>query len=398
MPRWRDSLEQFAVEVIFERRLGKKAAIFRWFLHGLGKIYQAVVQCRNYLYREHIVHDHQLGCMVLTVGNLTVGGTGKTPVVDKLARDLADRGRKVAILSRGYKSAKPPLLRRLKLRLTRWEPDPPRVVSDGTNLLLDSRTAGDEPFMLARNLKNVIVITDPDRVRSGLYAIEKWGVDTLVLDDGFQHLRLKRRLDIVLIDRQAPFGNEYMLPRGTLREPARNLSRAGLILITKSDEHGNEELISRIREYNRTADIIECRHKPLHLEHVYGGDKQPLDYLCNRYVGSVSGIARPESFENSLRGLGAKLIVTKRYADHHRFSAKEMQNFIRRCVERDLDAIITTEKDAVRFPKISHCEIPIYFLRVEIEILRGQEYWDRLVERVSQRQSVPSGSRMFLVP
>ncbi len=233
------------------------------------------------------MRERTLGCLVISIGNLTVGGTGKTPVVEKFARALQAGGRRVAILSRGYKSKKLPLLKRLWHRLTNREPYKPRIVSDGRSILLDSRMAGDEPYMLAVNLKDVIVLVDKNRVASGLYAIEEMGCDTLLLDDGMQFLRLKHRLEIVLVDRQAPFGNEYLLPRGTLREPPGNLRRASYIFITKSTAQGNEELIERIRKYNRTAEIIECSHQPQYLEHVLTGERLPLEWLRGKHVGAL---------------------------------------------------------------------------------------------------------------
>ncbi len=395
MRRWLESLEQFAIEVILERRFGKKAALFRWLLFLLSKVYLLIVRLRLYLYRNRIIREHQVGCMVVSIGNLTVGGTGKTPVVEKFARALQDGGRTVAILSRGYKSRQPPLFQRVQNRILNI-PNPPRVVCDGRDVLLDSQEAGDEPYMLAQNLKDVIVLTDKDRVKSALFAIKKWGVDTLVLDDGFQHLRLRHRLDVVLIDRQAPFGNEFMLPRGTLREPPSSLRRARYIFITKSEEGGNEQLIERIRKYNRTAEIIECTHRPRHLQHITTGERQPLEFLNDRYVGSVCAIAAPESFENALRDLGANLEITKRYADHHRFSASDLQAFLKRAVLRDLDALITTEKDAVRFPELLEMPIPIYFLRVEIDIISGEESWKECIERICSRQPVVPPERFFL--
>jgi tetraacyldisaccharide 4'-kinase len=272
---------------------------------------------------------------------------------------------------------------------------PPRVVSDGQTLLLDSLTAGDEPYMLANNLKDVVVLVDKDRVKSGLYAIKEFKADTLLLDDGLQYLHLKHRLDIVLIDRQAPFGNEYLLPRGTLREPRRNLRRASYIFITKSTGEPNDELIKRIRRYNRTAEIIECAHKPLHLQDVFTGEQLPLERLRDTYIGSLCGIAAPESFEDGLRKLGARLEVTKRYTDHHRYTEAELQRFINRCIRRDLAMIVTTEKDAVRFPRISKPAVPIYFLRVEIEILTGHESWEQCVARICQPQPMLSPRRFF---
>ncbi len=395
MSRSRDNLEAFAIDVILDRRHGLRATLLRGFLFALSLLFERIVQLRLLLYRKRIFRERALGCLVISIGNLTVGGTGKTPVVEKFARALQVGGRRVAILSRGYKSAPRPTRRSWLDKFRGRNVDPPRVVSDGTSLLLDSLTAGDEPYMLAHNLKNVAVIVDKDRVKSGLYAIENIGADTLLLDDGLQYLHLKHRLDIVLIDRQAPFGNEFMLPRGTLREPPRNLRRASYIFITKSSGQSNEELIARIRKLNRTAEIIECAHKPLHLQNVYTGEQLPLAALRDTYVGALSGIAAPESFEGGLRDLGARIEIAKRYLDHHRYTEQELRTFIGRCIRRDLAMVVTTEKDSVRFPLLSNPEVPIYFLRVEIEILSGHETWEHCVGRICQPQPLLSPERFF---
>src|ERR1700694_4417377 len=279
-----ENLEQFAVDVILERRHGMRAALLRALLYALSFVYESLVQLRLFLYRHRILRERALGCLVISIGNLTVGGTGKTPIAEKFARALQSGGRRVAILSRGYKSV--PRKRSWLDRLRQKDCDPPRVVSDGKSLLLDSLIAGDEPYMLAHNLKDVIVLVDKDRVKSGRFAIDKWKVDTLVLDDGLQYLHLKHRLDMVLVDRQAPFGNEFLLPRGMLREPPRNLRRASYIFITKSTGESNEELIKRIRLYNRTAEIIECAHRPRYLQNILTDEQLPLEKLRDTYIGS----------------------------------------------------------------------------------------------------------------
>jgi tetraacyldisaccharide 4'-kinase len=391
MRRWFEQIEQLAIEVILGRAHGKRATVLRLLLHAFSFPYRWVVQARLWLYRHRFFHQRPLGCMVIAIGNLTVGGTGKTPVVEKIARALQSGGRRVAILSRGYKSKKPPVLKRIfgKREIT------PRVVSDGKSILLDSRMAGDEPFMLAVNLKDVVVLVDKNRVRSGLFAIEKWRTDTLLLDDGMQYLDLQHRIDIVLVDRWAPFGNEYLLPRGTLREPPQNLRRANYIFITKCNGEDNSELKTRIRKYNRTAEIIECAHRPVHLQDIYTGEKLPLEWLRDRYVGALSAIAVPESFESGLQKLGAKIELTRHFADHHRFTEKEIESFITRCERRDVDAIITTEKDTVRLPRIENRGVPIYFLRVEIDILTGHESWNHFVNRICQPQPMIPPEQLF---
>jgi len=395
MRRWFEQLEQFAIEVILEDRKGKRAAMLRTMLYALSHLYRGIVQMRLWLYRKRLLRERTLGCLVISIGNLTVGGTGKTPVVEKFARALQAGGRRVAILSRGYKSKKLPVLKRLWHAMTNREPYKPRVVSDGRAILLDSRMAGDEPYMLAVNLKDVIVLVDKNRVASGLYAIEEMACDTLLLDDGMQFLRLKHRLEIVLIDRQAPFGNEHLLPRGTLREPAGNLRRASYIFITKSTPQGNQDLIKRIRTYNRTAEIIECAHQPQYLEHALTAERLPLEWLRGKHVGALSAIAAPKSFEDGLKRLGARVELTRQFADHHRFTEREIAGFLKRCGNRALDAVITTEKDYVRLPRLAAPEVPIYFLRVEIEILSGSESWQSCVDRICKQQAMMAPEKFF---
>lgn len=381
-----ESLETFLLEVILEERKGTRESLVRGVLYGCSKIFQVAVKTRRFLYNFRILRDSTLGVQVIAIGNLTVGGTGKTPVVEKFARELRDQGRNVAILSRGYRSKPVPIHKWLVNKvLLRDDTTPPRVVSDGRSLLLDSEMAGDEPYMLASNLKDVVVLVDKDRVKSGRYAIEKFGCDTLLLDDGFQYWKLRgRRLDVVLIDRQQPFGNERLLPRGTLREPPSHLARASFIFITKSD--GNTaELRQRIAQVNPAAGIIECIHHPLYLEDVFTGQRSGLELLKGQKVASLSGIAQPESFERSLVKLGAELVYSKRFADHHRFTQQEILNAINRSKKRQADAIITTQKDAVRFPKLDRRDLPIYFMRVEIKILSGANDFQDCVRKICFR-------------
>ncbi len=383
---WTETVETFVLEVIQGQRSGKRAALARGVLFGLAQVFQVAVKTRRLLYDLRLLRDATLGVQVIAIGNLTVGGTGKTPVVEKFARELRDQGRTVAVLSRGYRSKPAPLGRRLLNKLfLRDETTPPRVVSDGKNLLLDSETAGDEPYMLASNLKDVIVLVDKDRVKAGRYAIEKFGCDTLLLDDGFQYWRLAgRRHDIVLVDCQQPFGNEQLLPRGTLREPASHLARASTIFITKSD--GNTaRLRARIAEHNPSAGIIECVHHPLYFEDVFTGDRHGLELIKGRKVASLSGIAQPESFEGSLLRLGAELVYSKRFADHHRFRQIEVLKAINRGKKRQAELILTTQKDAVRFPKIDRRDLPIYFMRVEIKIISGASDFQDCVRRICFR-------------
>jgi len=383
---WAETIETFVLEVIFEERHDFKARLMRGFLFGSSKLFQVAVKIRRWLYNWRILRDKTLGVQVIAIGNLTVGGTGKTPVVEKFARELRDAGRNVAILSRGYRSKPVPIHTRfLNKILLREDHTPPRIVSDGKSLLLDSEMAGDEPYMLASNLKDVVVLVDKDRVKSGRYAIEKFGCDTLLLDDGFQYWDLRgRRHDVVLIDRQQPFGNEHLLPRGTLREPPSHLARAHTIFITKSDGQ-TAGLRERIARLNSTAAVIECVHQPLYFEDVFTGERKGLDLLAGKSVASLSGIAQPESFEQSLVKLGGELVYSKRFADHHRFTQQEILNAINRAKKRQAEIIVTTQKDAVRFPKIDRRDLPFYFMRVEIKIVAGANDFQDCVRKICFR-------------
>ena len=381
---WAESLEQFVLDVIYGQRKGKRAAMLRAVLYSLSKVFTVAVKARRFLYNFRILRDSTLGVQVIAIGNLTAGGTGKTPVVEKFARELQDAGRKVAILSRGYRSKPAPIHERLVNKiLLREDIMPPKIVSDGKSLLLDSEKAGDEPYMLASNLRDVVVLVDKDRVKAGRYAIDKYGCDTLLLDDGFQYWKLKgRRRDVVLIDRQQPFGNNgKLLPRGTLREPPSHLSRAHIVFITKSDGD-TEELRGKISKYNPKASVIECVHSPLYFEDVFTGDRVGLHLLKGKKIAALSGIALPVSFEESLISLGGDLVYTKRFVDHHRFTQQEILNVINRGKTRLANCIVTTQKDAVRFPKIDRRDLPIYFMRVEIKILKGAKNFQECVRQI----------------
>jgi len=379
-----DELEQWGADVIFGRAKGFRASLARALMLGLSGIFRGLVQLRIALFRHGLKPQEYLGVQVISVGNLTVGGTGKTPVVELLARTLRDKGRNVAILSRGYKSKKLEQKQKWKNQKGSLIPSDqmPKVVSTGSALLLDSKFAGDEPFMLARNLEGVAVIVDKDRVKGARFATSQLQAETLILDDGMQNFDLAHSIDIVLIDSRSPFGTEALLPRGTLREPPKNLRRASFILITKCDGTSNAKLINRIRKYNPTAEIIECAHGPQYLENLYTRERMPLSMLQDKWVGAISAIAVPENFERSLQKLGARVEIKRHFSDHHRFSRRDVDRFMQRCIERDMEMILTTEKDAVRFPRPTEINVPIYFLRIEVEILSGKDAWDHLISLI----------------
>ena len=380
-----EKLEQYFLEIINEKRYSRGDMVIRGILFAVSRVYRRIVQFRHWIYDKRIFRNKALGCLVVSIGNLTCGGTGKTPVVEVFAKTLSQKGRRVAILSRGYRSKDRSTWEKWKSKFSSKRHEvPPRVVSDGKNLLLNSENAGDEPYMLASNLKDVIVLVDKDRVKSGLYAIAEFESDTLILDDGFQYLDLKPRLNIVLVDSTQPFHNHHVLPRGLLREPIKNIRRADYIFLTKSNGGRHLRHIKAfLRKHNRRAEIIECCHEPKHLEDVYTkGQQYPLEHLKGKKIASLSGIANPQSFEDFLLRFDANIVYRERFVDHHRYNQQEIIDFINRAKQAGAEMILTTEKDAVRFPRLDRRDIPVLFMRVEIGIISGQENFDECISRI----------------
>ena len=381
-----ERLESYLVRLIQEKGADRDQPGGIDFLLRVLKVFSylfgAVVAIRYFLYSTGILRHYPLGIQVISVGNVTAGGTGKTPVTEIFARTLAAEGRKVAILSRGYRRKEAPWWRRMFTQVV----DPPLVVSDGKRVLLDSATGGDEPYMLASNLPGVAVIVDRNRVKAGRYAVKRLGCDTLILDDGFQYQRLKHSIEVVLVDSTNPFGNGNLLPRGILREPVRHIRRADIIFLTKC--RGDVSAVKEeIRKYNTKAEIVECNHTPKVLRDVWSREEFPLEWLKGKTTCTLSGIASPKGFENSLRGFGAKVVWCERYADHHRYDASEVLYALNRSADMGADALVTTEKDAVRFPRLESSPVRCLYLRIAIEILAGGESFTQIIDRICFRKT-----------
>lgn len=374
--------ERFVLKLIQhegdDRGQPRSIRLFLSFLNAISQIFTLITRTRAWLYETGLQSRFPLGCQVISVGNVTVGGTGKTPVVEILAKTLRDEGRKVAILSRGYKKKEKPFFQRLFGGET---VSPPRVVSNGERVLLDSELSGDEPFMLASNLPGVVVLVDKNRVKSGRYAISHFGCDVLLLDDGFQYMKLKHSHEIVLVDSTNPFGNGHLLPRGILREPAKNIKRADFIFITKSDGK-TETLRARLGKMNPKADIAECRHRPRFYKNAFTGEIIPLEAINGMKVVTLAGIAAPLGFEKSVTAMGGRILSRERYPDHYRYKAQDIIDVINSADELGAQAILTTEKDAVRLPRLEYPKVPIYYMRMDIEIIKGFDNFKQCVKRI----------------
>jgi tetraacyldisaccharide 4'-kinase len=310
--------------------------------------YGAAVAARNRLYDKGILRQERLPCPVISVGNLTVGGTGKTPTAIFLANLLGGKGRRPAVLSRGYGG-----------RATA----PVNVVSDGNRILMGWREAGDEPVLIAGAAPGVPVLTGPRRLLTGRAAIEKFGADVLILDDAFQHRELQRDFDIVLIDAARPFGNGHLLPRGELREPPAALRRAHLLIRTGAEEDPAEPL-------RRASDLPTFRgiHRPRGIVEAATGRLLPVASLQGQKVCAFAGIGSPEAFRRSLAALGAEVVSFRTFPDHHPYSSADLDDLRRFAAESNVDRIVTTEKDGVRL-----ADFPDFFkntslLRIGMEI------------------------------
>ncbi|MFN2452973.1 MAG: tetraacyldisaccharide 4'-kinase [Pyrinomonadaceae bacterium] len=316
--------------------------------------YAATMRAREKLYRSGVFASHGIEAPVISVGNITTGGTGKTPLVAWLARTLARENVRVCILTRGYGRANP------KRRV---------VVSDGKNILADARAGGDEPYLLAEKLlkAGVAVISDRDRFAAAQWALAELGSNLFILDDGFQHLRLKRDLDIITVDATNPFGGGHLLPRGRLREPLVALKRADCIVITRADLIPDPQALrARLRELsdNRPALLSHTRTsqvRPLFAATTSGtGDslRQPVAAFC--------AIGNGSAFFSQLTRDGYDLCYTQRFRDHHNYTQADINELAREAATKGAQAVLTTAKDAVKLRSIEF-PLPCYVVEIEIE-------------------------------
>ena len=319
-------------------------------LSPFGTLYGRIMDLRNLLYDHEILKSYSLGARTISVGNLTTGGTGKTPLVGLIAGILAESGEKVCILTRGYGRENP------KKRV---------LVSDGENLLVDASAGGDEPVELASKLNGkAIIVADADRVAAAKWARENFDISAFILDDGFQHRRAKRGLDIVCIDATSPCGNGRLLPAGTLRESFRALSRADAIVITRANLVNDVgEIEKRLRNRNTSAPIFRASTK---IESFV-----PLEGVSRKQVPSrlfaFCGIGNPDSFFAALKSAGFEPVGSKAFPDHHRFTQTDVLELEKRAVLDSAEALVTTAKDAVKLERLKF-SLPCYVALAETVI------------------------------
>ncbi len=337
-----------------------------------AKIYQFVVRARIACYTHRLFRTRKLSAPVISVGNITLGGTGKTPCVAYLANLLRREGDEVAILSRGYKRTGKGLVE----------------VSDGLKVLCGPRESGDEPYLLAKSCPGVRVVVDQDRYAAGRWLEGRAPVSVFILDDGYQHLRLARDLNLVLIDATERLDDAEMAPSGRLREPLEELRRADAVIVTRSDQPFDlPALENALRRYTRPlTPIFQADHEVVSLRSLIGGENVRPSSFAGLPVAVLSGIARPERLISDLARLEMKIVYRRDFPDHHRYERSEFLDFTGQAKAAGAMAIMTTDKDDANLPHdlLPAAGLPVYAAQIEFRC-REEEALKELILRAVRR-------------
>jgi len=336
--------------------------------------YLLIINFRNWLYDRKIIASVKLPCPVISVGNITVGGTGKTPCVIMLARMLASNGFKPAILSRGYGGKNTKAV---------------NIVSDGKNILLDGKTAGDEPFLMAKSLRSIPIIVGPRRIKTGIVAINLFGANVLICDDTMQHRQIFRDINLVLLDSHDPLGNGHVLPRGKLRESITGLRRASAFVLTRANEgQGKNKTIEQLAK-TENIPIFMSTHTPKDIVKGDYSEQWPIAELKGKKVCAFCGIAKPDSFKKTLLDTGAQILSFDIFPDHHRFNKNELEKIKAKFIDCRADLIITTQKDGMRVQEFPEFSNMIYLLRIEMEFIPSSESFENFIlDRLAIAQKI----------
>ncbi len=329
-------------------------------LPPLSLLYGAVTRTRLSLYRRGTFHTTKLDRPVISIGNITTGGTGKTPLVEWVAKTVASHGKKVCILTRGY---------------GRKDPHLQVIVSDGYGVLASPAEAGDEPYLLATKLTGqAAIISSADRIAAGEEAIKDFGTECFVLDDGFQHLRLARDLNIATIDATNPWGGGKLLPYGRLREAPEGLSRADCVVITRCDQAGDvEELRAEISRLIGGRPIFNSSMRPVRVVSLKNAGET---LAAPARVAAFCAVGNPDSFFRNVRQLGYEIGLQTSFPDHHIYSQTEIDSLIK---DAGTSSLITTAKDAVKLRALAF-SVPCYVMEIEIAIENAEEFTRLIVE------------------
>ncbi|TAJ08952.1 MAG: tetraacyldisaccharide 4'-kinase [Nitrospirae bacterium] len=336
-----------------------------WLLRLLSIPYGLVVRARAWLYATGWFPTWTLPCRVVSVGNLTAGGTGKTPVVIWLVQSLLLRGLRVGVLSRGYK---------------RQSGEEFLLVSDGETVLAGPAEAGDEPHLIASRCPGVVVAVGADRYRAGQWVLSRFPLDCVVLDDGFQHLALHRDVNLLLVDASAPQDLDALLPAGRLREPLAAAARATLVLMTRVDQVRQQETVAgTVRALGRRDQPILVRFTPDMFVDVASGAAQALEGVRGRTALLFSGIGNSGSFRATMSGLGVNVVEEVRFPDHHAYRNGDLERVNDQAKRCGAQLLVTTEKDAVKVAPLLRPGERVLALRLGTDIVDGRERMERVV-------------------
>jgi len=339
---------------------GKETSLRRFFLAPLASLYAAGAGLNRKAFAAGVREQRKLSCQVLSVGNIVVGGSGKTPTVAWLANQLAARGVSVAVASRGY---------------GRKSDESVVVVSDGRKICAELDKAGDEPSLLARHCPGVPILVGPDRFDLGLCAIEKFGTELLLLDDGFQHMRLLRDLDLITFDGNFGLGNGHVLPRGPLRESLSALEDVQAFLVL--DGPMDEEEIRTLRKFAPGASWFAARRIMKRVRSLKDGVVESAESLSGRQVGLVAGLANPGNFRRCVEQLGVEVVAERYFPDHHPYREKDLAG-----LESQASLWLTTEKDAVKILPEWQASKCLRAVDLELEVSDAVEFLDWLLIRL----------------
>jgi len=337
----------------------KQSSCWGAVLAVLSLLTGAAIRLRRICFGLHLFKRKGLPCPVISVGNITLGGTGKTPAVIQIAGLLLRKRLRPAVVSRGY---------------GRKDEAETVIVSDGSSMLADPDIGGDEPVLIGAKLPGVPVVVGRNRHQAASVALQRFLAEVVILDDGFQHVQLKRDLDIVLVDAGNPFGNGRLFPKGVLREPLAALKRADAVLITKTEGARELEALKKVIRENTHARIFTSRQVPVDLIDFHGGKVLPLSSLRGARVLALAGIARPASFFELIQSLGAEIAAVCVYADHFRYQKTDLAKVYRKAADANIGMIVTTEKDAVRLKNMN--AEGFWSLRIELSVVEREE-WNR---------------------
>lgn len=342
----------------------------RWWLLWAGWLYGLAGRMRAALYLRGWLSRRKLPVPVVSVGNLTLGGTGKTPLVIHLADWLSGEGKRVAILSRGYRRAgSAPLL----------------VVSDGASLLAASEEAGDEPYLMARRCPAAVVAVGADRYELGRWVLDRFPVDYVLLDDGFQHLAVERDVDLLLVDATDADGLRAVFPAGRLREPIDAAARASMIVVTKADRAEQAAAVAELlRPVTAATPVAQAVFRPEGLVSVTSGSQQPLTWCRGKTAVLCSGIADPASFHAMTIRLGMTPLEHMIYRDHHRYTGEDVNQVRAKAAATKADVIVTTEKDAGKLaPLLTSADRGWWAVRLGTNIVAGERELQALIAKAS---------------